>query len=233
MDGIGLILYARCEVWYKGRAESYLAPGDYLIIRKKDGTLLIHGATLTTPLNYQPPGAELEYKRTPEGIILTSTRKKEVIKIKIQEVYTHLSADSWSNNKITLWGTEGHLREYVIKNIDKYFPGHIDVSVEYNTPVGAVDLLVIQDKPPERVYNVIELKRKKATLAACSQLGRYLQYFRTTMRVITIGYIFSPSITTNALTHLQYNGSHHVKVDLPQMTDFTGAIAGEIAGPGP
>lgn len=224
MDDIGLIIYARCEVWYKGRAESYLAPGDYLIIRKKDGAILIHGATLTTPLNYQPPGAKLEYKRTPDGIILTSTRRKEVIKIKIQEVYTHISADSWSNNKITLWGTEGHLREYVIDNIDKYFPGHTEIHKEYSTPVGAIDLLVIQHKPNECVYNIIEFKRKTATLASCSQLGRYLQHFRTQMMVVSIGYIFSPDITANALIHLEQNGGHHVKVDLPQ---------GDIAGPRP
>ena len=218
MDGIGLIIYARCEVWYKGRAESHLAPGDYLIIRKKDGALLIHGATLTTPLNYQPPGAELKYERTPEGIILTSTRKKEEIKIKIQEVYTHILADSWSNNKITLWGTESHLRDHVISNIDKYFPGYTEIHKEYSTPVGAIDLLVIQDKSGERVHNVIEFKRKKATLAACSQLGRYLQHFRTQMMVLSIGYIFSPDITANALIHLEQNGDHHVKVEIPQIT---------------
>src|SRR4051812_3895718 len=59
------ILLADCQVFYEGRASSVLPRGHYLLVRKADGSFLVHGARLTTPLNYQGAGSRLF--RTAEG----------------------------------------------------------------------------------------------------------------------------------------------------------------------
>src|SRR5947209_1248902 len=59
------ILLADCQVTYEGRASSVLPRGHYLLVRKADGSFLVHGARLTTPLNYQGAGSRLF--RTAEG----------------------------------------------------------------------------------------------------------------------------------------------------------------------
>lgn len=68
------ILFANCDVLYDGRAQSTLETGNYLIIRKADGSIQIQAANKTTPRNYQSSGAVIEQR----GHILISRRKKKL-----------------------------------------------------------------------------------------------------------------------------------------------------------
>ncbi len=63
-----------CEVPYDGRARSTLRRGHYVLMRKADGSFLVHGASLTVPVNCQPAGSRLD--RTPEGYLCRGKRNE-------------------------------------------------------------------------------------------------------------------------------------------------------------
>lgn len=199
------LLYADCSIEYTGRAKSNLQRGQYIIIHKEDGTLLIHGGKLSTPLNYQGPGATL----TQDKNKLISTKKKEEIKITIYKELFYYEPTNWSQNQISIIKTENHLRKEVLRRIDQYFQEINDIQIEYETPLGKIDLLV---RTKDDTHHIIEFKRSQATLSACSQISRYREYFQN-MKLSCIGYIMSPTITENAHRYLTEHGMHYIKVE--------------------
>lgn len=193
-------LYATCSIEYEGRAKSTLTPGNYLIIHKGDGTLLIHGASKFNVLNYQPPGAIL--RREHDHLI--STRKNETIKIHLQQIIHYYEFPDWSN-KIDITMTEKHLRLQIIENIGMILNDAIIETIpEFATPYGPVDLVAISSTG---LYYIIEIKRNKAALAGATQLGRYLSYFRE-IEQETQGWLMSPAISSGALEYCRKHGFH-------------------------
>jgi RecB family endonuclease NucS len=199
------ILYAHCAISYDGRAKSELQPGNYVIIHKSDGTIMIHGGTLTIPLNYQPPGAVL--KKTDN--ILTSSRKNETLTIRIYDIKHYYQINDWSTHKISIQYTEDDLREQIIRNMDKYFTNVTGIHKEFPTPFGPVDLLIIQQ---DTSHNIIELKRKHANISACTQVERYVKYF-IECNINCQGYIMCPSISKGALNYASNHNIKFIEVD--------------------
>jgi len=200
------VLYAYCSVQYDGRAKSYLDPGNYLITHKNDGTLRIDGGALCTPLNYQPPGAIL-YKK---GNRLISKRKCETIIIEIFNMHHYQELKDWSFNKIEITKTEAELRDRLYDNIEQVLNIKVkEIFKEFKTPVGLIDILVIDEHD---TYHVIEVKRGKSNLATCSQLERYTYYFISIMKNVQ-DYIASPDISTNALNFANENFQNYLKAE--------------------
>lgn len=192
-------LFANCTVSYSGRAESILDPGNYLILHKSDGTLLIHGGTLCTPRNYQGPGSILDI----EGDKLISKRKGETITIQIHKIIQYNELANWSTKRIQITKTEKDLRDWIVKNL--FALTNIimaETHIEFHTPVGPVDILAIDH---DQVYHVIEVKRGKANISACSQLDRYTNYF-VGIKKNVMGYIASPALSKGAQIYLKDNG---------------------------
>ena len=200
------ILYANCDVEYVGRAKSFLKQGNYLITHKNDGTLRIDGGSLCTSLNYQPPGAIL-YK---ENNKLTSTRKEETITINLDNIFYYQELHDWSDNKIDITKTEAELRDRLMDNINKAIKIKTkEIFKEFKTPVGLIDILAIDEYD---TYHIIEVKRGKANLNACSQLERYTYYFISIMKNVQ-SYIASPDISANALKFAKQNFQNYLKVN--------------------
>lgn len=196
-------LYFRGKVLYFGRAESTLQEGNYAVLHKGDGSLMIHGNRLVNPLNYQSSKSIM----TVDGNKIVSERKGEVIEIHVDSVIDYYEIHDWSSHKIDISKTENDLRDKIISNINSHFDNVLEIHKEYQTPLGPIDLLVVNE-----VYNVIEIKRKRASLNACTQLERYLGYFEKIGQP-TIGYIFCPSMTDNALNYMDERGLKFVSVD--------------------
>jgi RecB family endonuclease NucS len=192
-------LYADVDVTYDGRAASTLERGNYLIVHKSDGTLLVMGGDKYKPRNYQAPGAILKLHNNQ----LVSTRKDERINIILHNIISYTEHHDWSVARTKVTKTEAELRDKIAASIKDYIPNAIEVFVEFQTPVGNVDILVID---ANNVYCVIEVKRGRASLAACSQIRRYTEYFNEIGRQVK-GYIASPQISKNALKHA---GGHNI-----------------------
>ena len=200
------VLYATCSVQYNGRAKSTLIPGTYLITHKNDGTLKIDGGSLCNLLNYQPPGALLKL----DGKNLISTRKGETIYVDIINIHFYKELKNWSTNKIAIKKTEAQLRDRLAANASKVLniiPK--EIYTEFKTPVGDIDILVIDIYD---TYHVIEVKRGKANLSACSQLERYCNYFLD-INMNVRDYIISPDISDNALKYANKNFQTYIKAE--------------------
>ena len=196
-------LYADCVVEYDGRAKSVLNRGNYVILHKSDGTLIIHGNSLVTPLNYQSSKAVMRQ----EGNKLISDRKDERIIIELYNIYDYHEFTNWSNNKIDIKNTESDLRDKLVDNINNYFNNIVEVIKEHGTPYGPVDILVIND-----VNNIIEVKRKKITLNNCMQLEKYMKYFNDINERCS-GYLAGPDISSNAIEYINNNCLNYINID--------------------
>ena len=197
------IMYADCSVTYDGRACSTLDRGNYLIIRKQDGTLLIHGADKSPPKNYQGSGATLVAVN--DGLL--SIRKKEKIKIELFNIINFENLSDWSNNAINIRKTEAELVNKIVANSQEYLNVNLkSIEKEFKTPHGPIDILGTEDNG---TLHIVEVKRKTASLAHCSQLSRYMEVFTGNR----IGYIASPDIGKNALRYLDNHDLRWIKVD--------------------
>lgn len=198
---MSFVLYADCDVEYVGRARSKLARGNYLIIYKDDQSLLIHGADSIIPRNYQGAGTVLETTAT----TITAKRKSEIIKINIYNTIHEFKTENWSRLPIAIFDTEKELVQKLQDNISQYVVAKIvDVVREYKTPVGNIDLLVIDEL--DRYY-VFEVKRKLANIAAASQLHRYIQYFQQN-GIKCKGFLVAPAFgksTVKLCSEYQFN----------------------------
>ena len=210
-------IYVEASVSYDGRASSVLERGNYLIIRKQDGSIMIHGANHVPALNYMGNGSIIEIK----GNSITATRRSEIIKIEIYKWHDALKLPNWSTHKIVIKRTEAELVNKIASNPARYFgPGDYISTREYATTAGPVDLVIMQDIDLATLHNVpldsrihiIEAKRKKITLKDCYQLKRYLDAIaKSGLRDIT-GCLAGPEISGNALAHCKDNNFRYLQV---------------------
>lgn len=189
------IIHALASIHYEGRAKSWLPPGYYIIIKKPDNSIQIHGAEKTTPINYQRPKSTIEIKNN--QIIIK--HKNETITINILHIVHQYTPIPWSNNKLEITMTEQHLKQKIIKNINELLQEQtIQTIEEYETPYGPVDIVAIT----KEIHHIIEIKRAKAQISACTQLLRYLEYFHE-KQIKTKGWIMSPTISQKALIYCE------------------------------
>ena len=191
------VIFAECQVEYNGRASSTLEVGKYLVLIKSDGTLIVHGDNLLKPKNYMGPKARIDVNSD----CIVATKKKETIRITLIETKNTMDINDWSTNKIELKGSEADICNAIVENINTYVSGSVsEIIREYKTKVGNVDICVIDEF---ETYHIIEVKRTRASLAAVSQLHRYmLDIAKPRMQ----GYIIAPSITDSALEFLESLG---------------------------
>lgn len=139
-----LLLQLDCEVFYKGRGESYLERGDRLIVIKNDNSVTIHQDSKMGPLNYMKEFSTITEKTKHNQRWMVISSKTETIKILIhQEKYRQelqLTEDSSLEKK----GTESHLQQWLSAphNFQKIFGDDTKfVMREFDTGNGSCDLL--------------------------------------------------------------------------------------------
>jgi len=214
-DVPGFVLHALAEVSYDGRAYSTLAVGDYLIIKKADGSLMVHGAANVPPLNYMSGSKNVQVS----GNTITATRRSETIIIKVHEVH-HLFEVKLSANKIEIGRTEAELTDKLVANPQYYLgAGVYQAFREHHTSAGPVDLVLVSDC----IY-IIEVKRKKIALKDLYQVRRYLDAFEkralaekkafgVCQDCKVIGCLAGPEISANAQIQCNEQGIRFIRVD--------------------
>lgn len=209
------LIFGEAEVLYDGRASSTLARGNYLIIKKQDGSLIIHGANHVPALNYISSNSTVRV----EGNNIVATRRSEIIKIIIYSCDHLIPLNDWSENKVQVRKTEGELTAKIIADPAKYLgPGEYTAHRERSTLAGPVDLVLISTD----IY-IIEVKRKKVTLKDCYQVQRYLdafdrlalvekKNFKVEQDCKVIGCLAGPAISIDALNHCNENNIKYLQV---------------------
>jgi hypothetical protein len=188
-------LYFHGTIKYDGRASSILENGNYLLIKKADNSIQIHGSSNISPLNYQPSNCKLSYNNS----LLTCHRKNELLEINITNIISITYLDEWSNNSIKLIKSEADLVNKLINNITDYIdlPNEFTIEREYRTDYGPIDILIKTDN----IIHIIEVKRKLINTSACVQVRKYGEQFER-----SILYVAGPKIGKPATKYArEYN----------------------------
>ena len=198
------ILFGRMTVTYEGRASSTLQEGSYLLIRKPDGSTMVHGSDLTVPLNYQPAGSRM-YQ---QGWTLTVISKKEKMVVEVVEVLNIYRPREWSEHKIQIVRTEKELRNRLALDIHQYIPGVVEIYKEFPTEHGPVDLVAVD---AAGVHHVFEVKRQAISINSVTQLRRYMEAMSP--KVSIRGYVAAPTIQSNAAAYIAKHDISFIKVE--------------------
>jgi len=212
-----LVLGCKCEVWYSGRAESYLPEGDRIIIIKEDKSLIIHQPTGNNPINYMKPESKHKVNQEETTVFINSSNLKEYLDIKISKVHFLNSHKLEDGQSIQIQGTEQDMSDMLHTNPEMLEPGFKPFSREEHTKFGFIDLFGT-DK--EGIVTVIECKRFNADLAAVSQLRRYVEKIKDSKGIEQVrGMIASPKISANAKQMLEHWGFSWKQIKPPKYQD--------------
>lgn len=202
-------LYARCEVFYDGRARADLASGDRFILCKPDGSFVVHTDSGCDPKNWMPPGAQISITET-DPVTLTATRSDpdEVIRVTCEEVY-HMSFMPIDDDaELELHGSEADLQDYIYDNPEVIEDGFRATEKERETAAGPVDIWGY-DENGDPV--LLELKRRTAGPDDVDQLRRYLDHIEMDVR----GMLIAPGFSDRSLEMLDTHGLEYREIEPP------------------
>lgn len=194
-------LYADCSIIYDGRAYSELIRGNYLVIKKNDNSVQIHGGNKIPPRNYQGSKSKLIY----DGNTLFVSNKKEEIKIELNNIISINYLDLWSESEISIFKTESDLVQKLVSSMSSYVTDEIiRVEKEYKTRLGPIDIAVIG----KNYLHLIEVKRNPISSTNVYQLKRYIDCVEEKKKA----YIAGPSIKANAREICSINNIEYIQV---------------------
>lgn len=209
-----IVLAAQCEIWYSGRAESYLPEGDRILIIKEDKTLLVHQPTGNNPVNYMKPGTAHSLSLDNGMLSLNSQNLPEYMDIRITKVHFLSSSQLTDNKSIEIAGTEKDMADTICSNPELIEPGFKPLSQEEHTKYGFIDVFGY-DK--DNILTVVECKRYRGDLQAVTQLRRYVEKIKEAKGVSQVrGILACPKISPNALSMLQDWGFSFAAVEPPK-----------------
>jgi len=219
-----ITIVGHCEVEYDGRASSYLAPGDRLVILKPDGTLLVHTDSQHEPVNWQPPGCTHRVSLEDEHLCVQSLRSSPAEQVEITfELIAQLSTFELADEStLALQGTEEDLRQRIFADPDLVELGFQPLMRERETSAGPVD---IYGKDRKGTPVIVELKRRRVGPDAVGQLQRYVAAVGRELPVGTTprGILIAPSVTDRATRLLDAEGLESISLAPPDSKQASGA----------
>lgn len=214
-----------CIIKYKGRAGSKLAEGERLILIKRDGTFLVHQNKGFKPVNYQPPGTRISVEREDGELVIKARRRdpRELIEVTMPEVNYVKNLELRDDEDIEIHGTERQLADMLLEDLSVIEEGLKAKNKESPLPQGDVDIFAEDE---EGKYVVIEVKRKKASLKAVTQLRRYVEETEKAKDRGTRGILCAPGISNKASKQLEEKGLEFSALDFEMMGHDEAEIKG-------
>jgi len=209
------ILVGRCRVFYEGRAASKLSEGDRVLIIKPDGTFLVHQSKGMAAINYQGPGAVVKSEVAGGGLVVSAERKKpnnplERIQVFFESVAFADSFEMRDDSSLRLFGSERQLSDLLMQDLHLIEEGLVPLKKESEVRRGTIDILA-EDR--EKNLVVVEVKRRKAELAAATQLKRYVEELAERKGRRVRGILVAPGVTDGAHRMLEKTGLEFFKMD--------------------
>ncbi|PTD93372.1 endonuclease NucS [archaeon SCG-AAA382B04] len=203
-------IFGKCVIEYEGRASSHLGLGDRLILLKPDGTLLVHTKNQREPVNWQPPGSRHYCKTKDQKLVVISKRKspEEKLVIEFFDVFSISSLDLVDEEELELNRSEEEMGDLLVEKPWIIEKGFSVIKREKETELGYIDLFGEDDRGNKVI---IELKRKRISLSAVSQLKRYYDSLKnkyTNLRGLIVG----PSVSEKSKNLLNEHGLEFVKL---------------------
>jgi RecB family endonuclease NucS len=209
-----LVIVGTCDSIFDGRIKSTLPKGERILIIKKDGSILLHNATGTRPVQWQKSRAgkivftvskiedELEvltmesYRpKTDESFFITFSTISSVISVSMEEA---------PPIEAKIIGDEKDFVDQLVKQPDLIEHGLEIIEREKEISYGYIDIFA-RDNQNNQV--VIEVKKQSATLHDAHQLQRYASFFHNSKQQIR-GILVASHIPEKVNIYLQ---EHHLE----------------------
>ena len=169
-----LVIVGNCQVYYVGRANSTLEPGERLLIVKSDGSLLVHRPVGYEPVNWQPAGGVFHVQVREEGLEVHGVRQKprESVRAVFSEVFMVSALSLSDSGDFLLHASEDDMHRAILLKPELLEWGFKPISWEKHVQPGFVDIYG-EDKNGKLV--IVEVKRKTATKENALQLAKYIE----------------------------------------------------------
>lgn len=219
-----ITLFACCKINYEGRAMSELDFGERIILLKPDGCFLIHQDNKVDPVNWQPPKSKARALIKDETLFLESHRKspRERLEVEIKKIHYATYALVEDYEELEIAGYEKDMGDMIMERPHIIEEGFKPTAREYNTEHGFIDIL---GKDADGNLMILELKCRKAGIAAVKQIRRYLTDFENkendeiknnNEKQKIRGLLVAPSIGEDAKELLDEEGIEFVAVEPPK-----------------
>jgi RecB family endonuclease NucS len=217
-----VVLGCTCEVRFSGRAQSFLASGDRIVLIKSDNTVIVHQPVGNAPVNYMKPSAAIHVFFEADRLVLQAQNLvlKDYMDIIVHRLHFFSSGRLENGASIIVTGTERDMADMIYANPSLIEHGFKPVSMEEQTKYGFIDVFGY-DK--SNVLTVVECKRYVADLKAVDQLRRYVEKVKKSKGVHDVrGILASPRISSNAEKMLKDFGFCWVSVNPPSYLERFG-----------
>lgn len=191
------LVIADCSVDYSGRLDAHLELATRLLMVKADGSVLVHAdGGSYKPLNWMSAPCHLsvlepESDDAAAGIIqvwdVESTKTTDRLVVRIAKIYQDIEQAFGIEPGLVKDGVEAHLQKLLAEQVELIAPDTQLVRREFPTPIGPVDLMVL-DALGNHI--AIEVKRR-GEIDGVEQLTRYLEYLSRDSTLTPIRGIFA------------------------------------------
>ena len=168
------LVVARCQVDYAGRLTAHLPMATRLLMRKSDGSVLVHSdGGSYKPLNWMSPPCKVQEGTSEEGVPewLVTGKDGDTLRILLEEVLHDIAHDLGVDPGLRKDGVEKHLQELLADHPATLADGLTLVRREFPTAIGPVDLMC---RDTEGRSVAVEIKRR-GEIDGVEQLTRYLE----------------------------------------------------------
>jgi len=205
------ILLGTCKVEYWGRAASKLSQGERMLIMKGDGSFAIHQNKLLRPVNYMMNASMKAFVENENLVVLAEKQKpKESLKVFFSKIDFCKAFEMQDVQDLRLFGSEKQLQELLGEDLSFIEPGLKPLKREAHFAQGFADIIA-QDSNGK--ICLVEVKRRKASLDAVSQLHRYQQKMKNLKSQEVRALLLAPEITDNAKLLADNYGIEFFKLD--------------------
>lgn len=207
-----IIVVGKCQVHYRGRANSKLEPGERILIIKEDGSLLVHRAVGYEPVNWQPPGCVFHTRASSDMLEVNAVRQKpnESVQVLFDSVQLIAALELADSGEFSLHASEDDMHKAILLKPSLLEEGFKPISYEKKVKPGFVDLYGV-DKNGRLV--VVEVKRKTAGKKASYQLAKYTAAIRRKAEREVRGVLVAPRIGKDVQRLLATLGLEYKSLD--------------------
>ncbi len=215
LDNDMILIVGVCDSIFDGRIKSTLDKGDRTLILKKDGSILLHNATGTRPVQWQKARAgkiNFTYNIENSTLIMESYRPKtdESFFITFYEVWfaAFLQIKERLSKGSQTFGDEKDFVDQLVLHPELIESNLKIIEREKEIAFGFIDLYC-QDS--NGTFTVIEVKKQAATLTDAYQLHRYIEFFQKKGEAVR-GILVANHIPKKVIAYLKTHNLEHVSI---------------------